>query len=207
MGHGPRMQSSADPELDCVIAEIRCLDPGGKRTAQVLRNTLDQLYDGQRTGRYRFDQLYKTEKTHCGTLVEINLRREFKEFQDGDTLDYRIAGIEVDCRYSQTLGAWMIPPEAEYHLCLLVWAEDQICQWSMGIVRAHPDRLNVGRNRDGKATLNGVGRRAIAWIFEHASLPPNILLQLDRPIVDRIMALNSGQKRLNAESSGSHRGR
>ncbi len=38
-----------------------------------------------------WDQLFKTEKTHCGTLVEINLHREFK-FQDGTKLDYQIAG-------------------------------------------------------------------------------------------------------------------
>ena len=48
---------------------------------------LDQLYDGQRTGRYRWDQLRKTEKTHCGTLVEINMQREFL-FEDGSKLDF-----------------------------------------------------------------------------------------------------------------------
>src|SRR6476620_7983978 len=89
-----------DDELRGVAAEIRTLDPDGTRTAQVLRATLDQLYDGQRTGRYRWDQLHKTEKTHCGTLVEINLHREF-DFADGATLDYRIAGVDVDCKYSQ----------------------------------------------------------------------------------------------------------
>src|SRR5256885_8626710 len=104
-----------------VAAQLRQLDPDGSRTAQVLRDTLDQLYDGQRTGRYRWDQLYKTEKTHCGTLVEINLHREF-EFQDGLKLDYQIAGVDVDCKYSQKNGAWMIPPEARGHLCLVLWA-------------------------------------------------------------------------------------
>src|ERR1022692_627795 len=33
-----------------------------------------------------------------GTLVEINLHRQFG-FEDGDVTDYRIAGIEVDCKY------------------------------------------------------------------------------------------------------------
>jgi hypothetical protein len=106
-----------------VAAELRALDPNGSRTAQVLRNTFDQLYDGQRTGRYRWDQLYKTEKTHCGTLVEINLQREFK-FLDGDVLDYTIANVDVDCKYSQTVGGWMIPPEARDHVCLVVSASD-----------------------------------------------------------------------------------
>ena len=185
-----------DCELEAVCTEFRKLDPDGLRTARVLRDTLDQLYDGQRTGRYRWDQLYKTEKTHCGTLVEINLHREF-QFQDGEKLDYRIAQADVDCKYSQELNAWMIPPEARGHLCLLVWAEDQSSKWSVGIVRADECNLNSGQNRDGKATLNLAGKNAIAWLFQNHPLPPNVLLNLDRGIVDKIMALKSGAKRVN----------
>jgi len=190
-------QATIDPELDAVAAAFRKLDPDGTRTAQVLRDTMDQLYDGQRTGRYRVDQLHKTEKTHCGTLVEINLHREFK-FEDGDKMDYRIAGIEVDCKYSQKLNAWMIPPEARGHLCLVVWAEDNTDPtWSMGLVRTTPDRLHTSGNRDAKATLNEAGRKSITWLFKDAALPPNVLLQLDRSVVEKIMSQKSGQKRIN----------
>lgn len=168
---------------------IRSLDPDGHRTAKVLRNTFDQLYDGQRTGRYRWDQLHKTEKTHCGTLVEINLHREFG-FADGVTLDYCIDGIEVDCKYSQTLGGWMIPPEAQGHLCLILCANDHESTWSMGIVRITAERLNTGGNRDRKATLSTASRRAISWLFERQKLPPNILLQLDPESVERINTAN-----------------
>jgi hypothetical protein len=189
--------TAPDPELETVAQEIRRLDPNGSRTAQVLRDTIDQLYDGQRTGRYRWDQLFKTEKTHCGTLVEINLHREFK-FQNGTMLDYRIAGAEVDCKYSQTVGGWMIPPEARGHLCLLLSAEDAPNpRWSMGLVRILDERLNVGSNRDAKSTLNSQGRTSIVWLFKDAPLPPNVLLQLDRATVDGIMSLSSGQKRIN----------
>src|SRR3954447_21911341 len=138
-----------DPDLDEVVAELERLDTDGSRFAQVLRDTLDQLYDGQRTGRYRWDQLHKTEKTHCGTLVEINLHRAF-EFEDGTVLDYRIAGVDVDCKYSQSLGGWMIPPEAHGHLCLVVWADDGQAVWSAGLVRTTIERLNTGGNRDRK---------------------------------------------------------
>jgi hypothetical protein len=185
-----------DGELEAVCAEIRRLDASGERIAKVIRQTLDQLYDGQRTGRYRWDQLFKTEKTHCGTLVEINLQREF-EFQDGIKLDYQIAGADVDCKYSQTLYSWMIPPEAHGHLCLAVWADDQKSSWSMGVVRADPGRLNTGSNRDNKATLNPAGRAAISWLFRDAPLSPNVLLHLDRAIVDQIMGMKSGNKRIN----------
>jgi hypothetical protein len=185
-----------DTELLTVAAEIRKLDPQGSRTAHVLRDSLDQLYDGQRTRRYRWDQLYHTEKTKGGELVEINLHREFK-FQDGEKLDFQIAGTDVDCKYSQTLGGWMIPPEAHDHLCLLVWADDPAACWSMGAVRTTFEHLNTGGNRDRKATLNQRGRDAITWLFNHAPLPPNILLQLNRRDVDRIMGLPSGVKRVN----------
>lgn len=188
-----------DREVEIVAAYLRGIDPEGQRTAQVIRDTFDQLYDGQRTGRYRWDQLYKTEKTHCGTLLEINLNREFK-FESGDKLDYLIEGIEVDCKYSQTLGGWMIPPEAHGYLCLLVSAEDTATpKWSMGLVRITVDRLNTGGNRDKKATLNSNGRNSITWLFQDEPLPPNVLLQLDRQKVDKIMefAQTSGQKAVN----------
>jgi hypothetical protein len=88
-----------DPELSSVEARLRILDPAGAQVAEVLRDTLDQIYDGQHTGRWSYDQLHKTEKTHVGTLVEINLHRKF-DFADGIVTDYRIAGVEVDCKYS-----------------------------------------------------------------------------------------------------------
>lgn len=185
-----------DKEIFRVAAEFQRMDPAGLYTAEVLRATLDQLYDGQRTGRFRWSQLHKTEKTHCGTLVEINLHRRFK-FADGQLLDYKIVGIEVDCKYSQTLGGWMVPPEAVDQICLLVWANDEQSVWSLGLVRATQDKLTAGKNRDLKASLSAIGVGQIHWLFERAALPPNILLQMDQEVVEKIMRLKSGVKRLN----------
>jgi hypothetical protein len=70
-------EPTSDPELTAVADELMSRDPDGTRIAAVLRRTYDMLLDGQHTGRYRWGQLYKTEKTHFGTLVEINLQREF----------------------------------------------------------------------------------------------------------------------------------
>ena len=58
-----------------MAAELRGLDGDGSRMAAAIRGALDMLLDGQHTGRYRWDQLHKTEKTHAGTLVEIALAR------------------------------------------------------------------------------------------------------------------------------------
>ena len=184
-----------DSALEAVAVALRALDPGGDRTARVLRKTLDQLYDGMRTGRYRWDQLHKTEKTHCGTLVEINMQREFG-FEDGKKLDFCIAGLEVDCKYSQHEGGWMIPMEAHGEICMVLWASDDVAQWKMGVVRAEPDLLSGGRNRDAKTTLNAQGRRAIRWLFQHGRLAENTLLQLPRETVDEIMAGASGAERI-----------
>ena len=189
------MTPGADPELDAVVAELRRLDPDGHRTATVLRDTLDQLYDGQRTGRYHWDQLYKTEKTHCGTLVEINMQREF-DFDDGDALDYRIVGIEVDCKFSQRLGGWMIPREAREQLCLVLWATDRRSKWSMGVVRATAEHLRPTSNRDQKTNLNERGREAMSLLHSNADLPDNLLLQLPQETVDRIFAPTSGAARV-----------
>jgi hypothetical protein len=186
-----------DRAIRAVATEVLSLDPTGSRTAAVLRQTFDQLYGGQRTGRYRWDQLSKVEAVGCGPLVEINLHREFK-FSDGRSLDYSIGGVDVDCKYSQRIGGWMIPPETRDHLCLLVSAEDTPTPiWSMGLVRASANRLNLGANRDAKATLNEAGRNAITWIQQNAPLPANVLLKLDAATVDRIFAQPSGQKRIN----------
>jgi len=185
-----------DIELEKVKAKIYELDATGEKIGVVLRKTLDQLYNGQHTGHYRWDQLLKTEKTHCGTLVEINLHREFK-FEDGESMDYRIDGIEVDCKYSQSMWGWMIPPESMGHLCLLVHADDLKSKWNLGIVRIEESILSQGGNRDAKRSIIAAGRNRIVWIFEEASLPPNILLQLPRLIVDELMALPSGQQRID----------
>lgn len=189
------MTPGTDPELDSVVAELRGLDPDGRRTATVLRDTLDQLYDGQRTGRYRWDQLYKTEKTHCGTIVEINMQREFG-FDDGNTLDYQIAGSEVDCKFSQQFGRWMIPTEARGKLCLVLWASDKESQWSMGVVRASEDNLRQTLNRDKKTALNSKGVDDISILFDRAGMTPNLLLQLPTETVDQIFAERSGAARV-----------
>jgi hypothetical protein len=192
-----------DPELESVKADLYRLDPTGDRVAEVLRDTLDQLYDGQRTGRWNFDQLHKTEKTHMGTLVEINLHREF-DFDDGDATDYRIAGIEVDCKYSMTPGGWTLPPEVIDHLALLVTASDVHSSWAAGLMRITTADLNLGRNRDAKATLSRLGRLRVTSLWpNHGRLPPNLFLELDEQTRNRIFAARArrgnkhGQAKVN----------
>ncbi|WP_084654937.1 NaeI family type II restriction endonuclease [Nocardia altamirensis] len=192
-----------DAELDAVQFELYRLDPTGDRIARVLRDTLDQLYDGQRTGRWNFSQLFKTEKTHMGTLVEINLQREF-EFEDGDATDYRIAGIEVDCKYSMKYGGWTLPPEVVGHIALLITADDDRATWHAGLVRVKESYLNLGRNRDAKTTLSSVGRVQVRELWPDVRfLAPNIYIELDEITRNRIFSARArfgnrhGQARTN----------
>lgn len=191
--------SVGDAPLEEVAKAILGATDVENRFAKVFRSTYDQLYDGQHTGRFAWDQLYKTEKTHFGTLLEINLRREFKEIiADGALLDFQIAGHEIDCKYSFRMGGWMLPPESFGQLLLVCNADDAKSEWAVGVVRALPEHLRTGVNRDLKSGLNELGRSNITWLYWGAALPPNVLLQVDeetrRSIFDSGL---SGQGRVN----------
>jgi len=195
MAHPERLDA---PQLWDIIDAITRADPDGSRASRVFRDTFDQLYDGEHTGRYAVDQLYKTEKTHFGTLIEINLRREFRDvITDGDKLDYQIAGHDIDCKFSFTDGGWMLPPECFGLLLLVATADDGSARWSLGVVRANDENRNTGSNRDAKVTLNTTGRSAIYWLHRNAEMAENILLTMDETTRDAIMGLESGQARVN----------
>jgi hypothetical protein len=185
-----------DLELAAVAAELTALDEDGSRMAAAIRGALDMLLDGQHTGRYRWEQLHKTEKTHAGTLVEIALARSLR-LADGTALDYTIAGTDVDCKFSHRLGGWMIPPEADGQLMLLVQASDEDGSWSAGLLRAAAENLSPAGNRDGKRALNDRGRAAVCWLHHRAALGENALLRLPERDVAAIFAPVSGQRRVN----------
>lgn len=188
-----------DLELEAVAREVLGSNASATQNTigRVLRETIDQLLDGQHTGRYRWEQLFKTEKTHAGTMVEINLQRAMR-YEDGELLDFKIAGIEVDCKFSQTLFGWMIPPEAVGRVCMVVWANDIEARWSLGLVRASEGVLSRGHNRDGKRTLARESREKLRWLFDHAPLPPNVYLGLrEEQVRDILNPRLSGQRRVN----------
>jgi len=188
-------RAPADPEIERLATDLAGIDPDGSRWAGVLRRTYDMLYNGQETGRYKWEQLFKTEKTHFGTLFEINAQREFG-FYDGDTLDYSISGIEVDAKWSQRDGGWMLPPESFGHVVLVATGSDLTSTWSLGLVRVTEENRRTTSNRDSKTQLNPLGRAAIAWLWRDAPLSPNVLLQLPGSVVDHILEPRSGQEKI-----------
>ncbi|WP_435748738.1 NaeI family type II restriction endonuclease [Microbacterium sp. PMB16] len=195
-----------DPAQDEVAAMLLRLDPDGSRWAKVVRHTYDMIYNGAETGRYKWADLAKTEKTHFGTLFEINSQREF-DFADGEGdpddalhrgLDFSIAGHDVDAKWSQNDGRWMLPPEVFGKLALVATGTDVGSQFSIGLIRVRPEYLTTGSegNRDKKSWLSPHGRQQVRWLWRHAPMSSNILLQIPEVAVDRIRDSNSGSERL-----------
>lgn len=150
--------------------------------------------------RFRYSDLRKTEKTHVGTIVEINLGKAF-ELEDGLDMDYRVAGVDVDCKYSMSFGGWELPLESLGHLVLLTWADDDRSRWSAGLWRVDPRVLGRGQgNRDRKRKMLKAGVAQVTWLWRDVTLDENLLLHLPPPTVNRIFAHTgprNGQKRIN----------
>ncbi|MBK8006821.1 MAG: hypothetical protein IPK12_23875 [Gemmatimonadetes bacterium] len=72
---------ATDSELAKVRQELlgiakRLKRPIGILLGDIVRQAIDEVVDGPRTGRWDIDQLTKTEKTYIGTKVEIIVRNE-----------------------------------------------------------------------------------------------------------------------------------
>ncbi|MFE4575969.1 NaeI family type II restriction endonuclease [Streptomyces chartreusis] len=79
----------------------------------------------------------------------------------------------------------------------MVWADDYLSRWSVGLLRVKQEWLNTGRNRDLRASLKAGRRDKNLWLWRDAELSENIPLHM--PDTDREAAFGnmSGQGRLN----------
>lgn len=197
-----------------------------ERFRWALRDSLDELLDGQRTGRWAYQHLTKTEKTYLGTAVEVNLTKEF-EIANGADLDWSIAGLDIDCQFSKDLGGWEIPMEMYLcpdhgersgradHPAVVTWMNDDTSQWAAGIVRITDERLrwkkapdaNGSRvrayNRDNKRKLSDSTKFDVYWLWGglQTDLPTNLLRHLDADVRERILTASLPGRR----SSGQQR--
>jgi hypothetical protein len=151
----------------------------------VLRQAVDEVLDGQRTGRYDVDQLAKTEKTYLGTKVEIMCESEFG-FPRGKHMDYLISGHEVDCKFTLRFGGWAIPREAVGQICLLLHADDKNSRFSAGVVRAFPEALSAGTKVPGDLPRRG-GPAGLGSGPGHPTVPSGP--GTDRPKIARDLGL------------------
>jgi hypothetical protein len=159
-----------------------------------IRQAIDDVIDGPRTGRWTVADLEKTEKTYIGTRVEIIVRNALGLERKGP-LDTWIAGIPVDIKFSIS-STWAIPREAVGQVCVVLGTDKAIRRFKVGVVRCNEELLNPGRNQDEKRGLSKRGRAAIIWITEDGSLKPDFLSELPNSIRDQIFAETTGQARI-----------
>jgi hypothetical protein len=187
----------SDPGLTRAFDWFMSQDDVVTKFSDAIRQSFDEVFDGQRTGRYHLGQLSKTEKTYVGTKVEIVVQDVFG-LSRGKRMDFDVAGEDVDSKWSMRSGGWMIPMEAVGELCLCITGDDATSRFSVGLIRANDTALNEGRSRDKKRTLSEGGRSSMRWLIEDGQLAENLLLHLDTEIRDTILDYDlSGQSRIN----------
>lgn len=193
----PGVEPQGDSGLRAVVQWFRDDPNMVSKFGAALRQSMDEVLDGQRTGRFDVETLEKTEKTYLGTKVEIVVRAAFNLARGRQRMDYHVAGHDIDSKFT-SLNSWSIPTEAMGHLCLLTSANDRRREFNVGVVRITPDALNKGQNKDAKKkTLSKQGRERICWLAREAPLPENLLLSLPEETVGAIMKPRSGQQRIN----------
>ena len=162
--------------------------------ARAVRQAIDEVIDGARTGRYRYAELETQEKTYIGTRIEIVVRTELGLAREGK-LDTVIEGNEVDFKWSAR-ASWMIPREAVGQLCIVLCGDEEGGTFSVGLVRCTDKHLNPGANQDAKRTLSSVGKGSIRWLVRDGKLPVSFLAGLDRKTREAILAAPAGQARV-----------
>lgn len=165
--------------VESKLRELGGKDPA-KKFGQAIRQAIDEVLDGPRTGRYRLAELAKTEKTYVGTKIEIVVRTMLG-LEPGPILDLEIAGHPVDIKWAMN-SVWQIPQEAVGQLCLCIGGQDDLSRFRVGLIRCRAEWLNTGENRDRKRTLSAVGRAEMRLLVPSSPLPINFVEQMD-PVV------------------------
>jgi hypothetical protein len=162
--------------------------------SRAIRQAIDEVIDGRRTGRFRYEELERQEKAFIGTRAEIVVRNEL-ELEPEGKLDTVIADQVVDFKWSAN-GGWMIPREAVGELCLVMKGDEVKETFSVGLVRCDEELLNRVPNQDRKRTISKAGKKKIRWLVEDGKLPISLLATLDPEVATAVFAQPTGQPRV-----------
>jgi hypothetical protein len=188
-----------DDGLRDVASWLRSKAEGDPPTffGNLVRQAIDEVVDGPRTGRWDLEQLDSTEKSYIGTKVEIIVRAAL-ELERGSIMDLEILGHPVDVKWSKT-SAWQIPEEAVGHLCLCLGGLRSLAQFQVGVIRCDREVLNLGRNKDRKTTISAVQRRSkMLMLVEPAPLRTNFVAAIPDDQRSRILDGKTIQERVTA---------
>lgn len=182
----------SDSDFKKVYDHLNSIPNFEAKAGKAVRDAVFEALRWVRTGRLEIEDLYKTEKTYIGTLVEIELRDQFG-FQKGNKLDYKIVGIEVDCKFTIQKN-WAIPQEARGKLCLIgsLAKKKRNIQFSLGLIRADESILNTGRNRDRKTTIKKTNKKWLnysKWLVCERPLPKQAASLLNEAERERVRDL------------------
>jgi hypothetical protein len=187
---------------DLSVLERNLLDAVGgqelfeEKLRSFFRSAIDEVIDTARTVRFFLSDLEKTEKTYLGTKFEI-LLRDWLQVPKGVVLDLLIGGEEVDVKSTTGGGSgWMIPPEAIGQLCILLRVNEVQSTCAVGLVRARPEYLRTGANRDAKTSFSAAGTRNIWWLVLDFAYTANFWTLITPELRTRIMSAGGGTQRL-----------
>lgn len=151
-----------DVELDLVKYCLTQMVDFTRVSVNALHMSIDCALHG--TGCTKISELDKANKTILGIKWEVVLKN-LLGLEKGRELDFNIAGVEVDCKF--TMGDnWMIPPSCVGQVCILGRYSEKNNSFAVGFIRANEDHLNPSRNRDSKRTLSVEGKKHIDWVMD-----------------------------------------
>jgi hypothetical protein len=191
----PPRKAAVDQELDHLVSRMVILDSAGTKMAGVIEGAGAYLLDGERTGRFDWDELSKGEKTLFTPIVSRLMRRDFA-LEDSRDTSFMLDGIGFDVLFSRPRFRWSFPRELVGRLCVVIHADDKTGRFGYGIVRVDDEYLNSGGNRDGRRMLSSRGRDAIRWIHDDAVFAASVLWRLDPTSREAILRNRSSVDRV-----------
>lgn len=183
-----------DVELQSVASWL-AERPVAEFYTDAIRNSIDYVLDGGRTG--RFDLL--SPKVHPGERASVGAKLEYEVLRmfglpKAKPLDTLISGEPVDIK--ATVGDnWAIPTEAHCQLCICTQIQIKKSRHKSWLVRAHTSWLYRGKgNKDQKRGLAVHAREN--WsvpLYDWTDLPVNPLGYLTEDQAEQVLAKKPGQ--------------
>ncbi|QDQ11756.1 NaeI family type II restriction endonuclease [Streptomyces spectabilis] len=194
LGEHELLAPGDDAGLQAVASWLKG-QPAAEAYTEAIRNSIDYVLDGGRTGRFDLmsSEVHPGERASVGAKLEYEILRIF-ELPKTKPLDTLIAGVPVDIK--ATVGDnWAIPTEAHCQLCICTQIQLKKSRHRSWLVRAHRSWLYRGKgNKDQKRGLAVQARDH--WsipLYDWTDLPVNPLRYLTEDQVAQVLAKKPGQ--------------